>query len=41
MRFAEPDASDHVLSVFGKLLTRRGLDSMTFGLVMQKFLNME
>jgi hypothetical protein len=37
------DASDRVLGVFGKLLTRRvhGLGSMAFGLVVQKFLNIE
>jgi hypothetical protein len=45
MRSLDQDASDHVLGVFGKLLTRGGggaldwLGSMTFGLVMQKFLN--
>jgi hypothetical protein len=30
-----------VLSIFGKPLLRRGLGSMTFGLVVQKFLNIE
>jgi hypothetical protein len=37
------DASDRVLSVFGKLLTTttRGLGSMTFGLVVQELLNIE
>jgi hypothetical protein len=38
MRSLNWDASDRVLGVFGKLLTRRE-GSMTFGLVMQKFLN--
>ncbi len=36
--------SDHVLSVFEKLSMRRGsmgFGSMTFGLVIQKFLNIE
>ncbi len=36
------DALDCVLGVFGKLSTRRcmhGLGSMTFGLAVQKFLN--
>ncbi len=38
------DASDRVLGLFRKLSRRRGvhgLDSMTFGLVVQKFLNIE
>jgi hypothetical protein len=38
----DPQASDLVLGVFGKLLTRRGawaFGSMTFGLAMQKLLN--
>jgi hypothetical protein len=37
------DASNCVLSVFGKLSRRGmcGLGSMMFGLVMQKFLNIE
>jgi hypothetical protein len=30
-----------VLSIFRKPLMRRGLGSMTFGLVVQKFLNIE
>jgi hypothetical protein len=36
-------ASDYVLGVFGKLSMRRvhGLGSMTFGLAVQKFLNIE
>jgi hypothetical protein len=45
MRSTEPDASDCGHGVFGKLLTSRGgvhgLGSMTFGLVVQKFLNIE
>jgi hypothetical protein len=45
MRSTELDALDHVLDVFGKLLTSRGAwvsqDSMMFGLVVQKFLNIE
>jgi hypothetical protein len=38
------DASDHVLSLFGKLSRRRGASAwgfMVFGLVVQKFLSME
>jgi hypothetical protein len=37
------DASNHVLDVSGKLSTRgvHGLDSMMFGLAVQKFLNIE
>jgi len=38
----DPQALDRVLGVFGKLLTRRaawGFGSMTFGLAMQKLLN--
>jgi hypothetical protein len=37
------DASDHILSLFEKLLRRRSAwaGSMTFGLVGQKFLNIE
>jgi len=36
-------ASDHVLGVFGKLQQGgvHGLGSMTFGLAVQKFLNIE
>jgi hypothetical protein len=37
------DASDHVLGLFGKLLRRRvhWLGFMAFGLVVEKFLNIE
>jgi hypothetical protein len=35
------DALDRVLGVFGKLCMVRGIGSMTFGLVVQKFLNIQ
>ncbi len=44
MRSTEPGCFRCVLGVFGKLSTRRevnGLGSMTFGLEVQKFLNIE
>jgi len=43
MRSTEPGCFDLVLGVFGKLLMRRGAWawSMTLGLVVKKFLNIE